>query len=64
MTTLGSTGVVDRASRMRSQGYRGFVELAMHTCRQRLLVRLPEHPTIAGYFWLAYFLALAALVFG
>ena len=37
--------------------------LAMHTCRQRLLVRLPKHPTIAGFFWFAYFLAIALLVF-
>lgn len=36
----------------------------MQTCRQRLLVRLPKHPTIAGFFWFSYFLALALLVFG
>jgi hypothetical protein len=35
----------------------------MQTCTQRLLVRLPKHPTAAGYFWFAYFLALATLVF-
>lgn len=37
---------------------------AMHTCRQRLLVSLPKHPTAAGWFWFAYFLALGWLVFG
>ena len=37
---------------------------AMQTCRQRLLFRLPKHPTIAGFFWFAYFLALSLLVFG
>jgi hypothetical protein len=35
----------------------------MNTCRQRLLFRLPKHPTIAGYFWIAYFTALALLIF-
>jgi hypothetical protein len=35
----------------------------MQTCRQRLLFRLPKHPTIAGYFWIAYFTAIAALIF-
>src|SRR5690606_13736136 len=59
-----SASVIIRASRMRSQKYRGFSATVMYTCRQRLLVRLPKHPTIAGYFWLAYFLALGALIFG
>ena len=36
----------------------------MQTSRRRLLARLPEHPTIAGYFWFAYFLALGVLLFG
>jgi hypothetical protein len=63
MMSVRSTGALARALRMRSEGHRDFIERAMHTCRQRLLVRLPEHPTIAGYFWFAYFLALAALVF-
>jgi hypothetical protein len=35
----------------------------MNTCRQRLLFRLPKHPTIAGYFWIAYFIAVALLIF-
>lgn len=35
----------------------------MQTCRQRSLLRLPKHPTIAGYFWFAYFFALAVLIF-
>ena len=35
-----------------------------HTCRQRLLIRTPQHPTIAGYFWIAYFTAIAYLLFG
>lgn len=35
----------------------------MQTCRQRLL-RLPKHPTIAGYFWFAYFLIIGLLIFG
>ena len=39
------------------------VVLVMQTCRQRLLFRLPNHPTIAGYFWIAYFAALALLFF-
>ncbi len=37
---------------------------AMHTCRQRLLVSLPKHPTVAGWFWFAYFLALGWLILG
>ena len=36
----------------------------MYASRQRLLLRLPKHPTIAGYFWIAYFIALAILIFG
>jgi hypothetical protein len=35
-----------------------------HFGRQRLLLRLPEHPTIAGYFWVAYFTVLAYLLLG
>ena len=38
-------------------------EAIMQICRQRLLLRLPKHPTIAGYFWFSYFLALGLLVF-
>jgi len=34
----------------------------MQTYRQRLLIRLPKHPTIAGYFWIAYFFVLAMLL--
>ncbi len=34
----------------------------MPTYRQRLLVRLPKHPTIAGYFWIAYFAALVVVL--
>jgi len=34
----------------------------MQACRQRLLLRLPKNPTIAGFFWIAYFVALALLV--
>jgi hypothetical protein len=29
--------------------------------RQRLLIKLPKHPTIAGYFWIAYFFVLLML---
>jgi hypothetical protein len=36
----------------------------MNICRQRLLVRLPKHPTIAGWFWIGYFLAIGWLIFG
>jgi hypothetical protein len=36
----------------------------MQSCRRRLLFRLPKHPTVAGYFWIAYFLALGLLLFG
>lgn len=36
----------------------------MHTCRRRLLVRLPKHPTIAGWFWIGYFTAIGWLLFG
>lgn len=36
----------------------------MQICRQRLLLRLPKHPTIAGWFWFAYFLALGWMFFG
>jgi hypothetical protein len=28
-----------------------------------LLLRMPKHPTIAGYFWVAYFVALGVLIF-
>jgi len=34
----------------------------MQTYRRQLLLRLPKHPTIAGYFWIAYFFVLAMLV--
>jgi hypothetical protein len=37
-------------------------ETVMHTYRQRL-VRWPKHPTVAGYFWIAYFIAIALLIF-
>ncbi len=36
----------------------------MQAYRQRLLLRLPKHPTIAGYFWIAYFIVLGLLIFG
>jgi len=35
----------------------------MSTCRERLLVRLPRHPTVAGWFWIGYFAALGWLIF-
>jgi len=37
---------------------------ALHSYRQRLLIRMPKHPTIAGYFWIAYFFAVGMLLFG
>jgi hypothetical protein len=48
---------------MRLSAHPGSWFLAMQTCRQRLLLRLPKHPTIAGFFWFAYFLAIVLLVF-
>ena len=41
-----------------------YSQSVMHTYRQRLLLRLPKHPTIAGYFWVAYFVVVGLLVFG
>jgi len=35
-----------------------------HTYRQRNLFNLPKHPTIAGWFWLSYFVILGWLIFG
>lgn len=35
----------------------------MHACRKRLLLRLPRHPTVAGWFWFSYLLALVWLIF-
>jgi hypothetical protein len=35
-----------------------------HQFHQRPLLRLPKQPTIAGWFWFAYFVALAWLIFG
>lgn len=32
--------------------------------RRRLPVRLPKHPTIAGWFWIAYFTAIGWLILG
>jgi hypothetical protein len=36
----------------------------INTRRERLLLRLPKHPTIAGWFWIAYFVAIGWLIFG
>lgn len=31
--------------------------------RQRVLMRLPKHPTLAGWFWIGYFAAISWLIF-
>jgi hypothetical protein len=36
----------------------------MYSHRQRLPLRLPQQPTAAGYFWIAYFIVLGLLIFG
>lgn len=36
----------------------------INLCRQRPLAWLPKHPTIAGWFWIAYFVAIGWLIFG
>lgn len=35
----------------------------MQACRRQLLVRLPKHPTIAGWFWVSYLEGVSWLVF-
>ena len=33
----------------------------MQVAHHNLLLRLPKHPTIAGWFWLCYFVGLVSL---